>query len=56
MKTLNVLVFLTFLLKVEGANIMLWLPFVFKSAMVAYMPLVEELANRGHMVRLCLPL
>ncbi len=40
----------------NSSKIMFWMPFTFKSAMVAYMPLVEELAKRGHEVnslRMC---
>ena len=50
MRGLGFLLLLAGLGAAHGASIMFWLPFTFKSAMVAYMPLVEELASRGHQV------
>jgi hypothetical protein len=39
---------------VNGESVLFWMPFVFKSATLNYMPLAEELANRGHEVSKCL--
>ena len=39
---------------VNASSILFWFPFSFKSGMIAYMPIVEELAKKGHKVILFL--